>query len=251
MGSASGFNNGFSDNLGPDGFENGFSYTKKIVTDGLVLRYETSDTTSYPGSGATVTDLMGNSNASLSNSPSYSGGRLSFNGTNQYLLTNTSLGSKVTTDVTTIVMWAYPSGNGVLLSERGTPSLASDWHESVLEMVGGTMQFGLWNGASITSVVSSVATPLDKWYQFTVVYDGTKLKSYVNDAEAGSVTFSRLNPIEGETGLHYSIAAGDSTNMGNGNYANMKLGQFLVYNRALSYAEVQQNFRSSKSSYGR
>ena len=247
---SSGFGSGFSNNLGFDGFGSGF-YAPTLVgpiDEGLVLYYDIGNAASYPGSGATVTDLKSNSNASLLNSPSYSSGYLTFNGTNQALITSTSLASKVTSSITSIMMWAYPMDNGVLLSETGAAALpnAAGWHDSQMEMVAGTMKFGMWNGVGITSVTSTVATPLDAWYHFAIVYDGTKLNAYVNGTAAGTVTFARSYPGS----LHYAIAATDVTNMGDGTYANMRLGKFLVYNTALSATEIGQNYNASKSTYG-
>lgn len=253
MSTSSGFGNGFGTNLGNDGFGSGFSAPAAVLTTaGLVLRYEIGAPASYGGSGPTVTDLAGNSAATLYNGPTYTSGYLTFNGTNQTLITNTSLASKVTTDITSIVMWAYPTDNGVLLSEVGTAALpnAAGWHESQMEMVGGTMKFGMWNGGSISTVVSSVSTPLNAWYHFAMVYDGTKLNAYVNGAAAGTNTFARQNPIEGGADIHYAIAAADGTNMGDGSYAAMRLGQFLVYDRALSADEVAGNFSAGRGTYG-
>ena len=115
----SGFAESFSDRsfgVAAQGFGAGFTKTAGVIQTGLVLHYDFGNTRSYTGSGTAVADLVGNSDATLSNSPNYTSGYLSFNGTNQYLMTNTSLTSKVTTDRTTISMWAYPSDNGVLLS---------------------------------------------------------------------------------------------------------------------------------------
>lgn len=248
----SGFGFNFSNNLGgTSGFNQGFySPRPSIITAGLVLHYDIGNADSYSGGGAVVVDLVGNSNATLNNSPTYSSGHLEFNGTTQYLMTDTSLASKVTTDITSISMWAYPMDNGVMLSERGAASLASGWHDSQMEIVAGTMKFGMWNEAGISSVSSTVATPLNNWYNFTMVYNGTKLDAYVNGIAAGSTTFSRVNPIEGGTGIHYAIAGPDSTNMGDGGYANMRLGQFLVYNTALTEADVVTNYDATKKNYG-
>lgn len=248
-----GFGNGFSvGNLGVDGFGSGFYTPSGLVTDGLVLHYDIGNPTSYSGAGATVNDLIGNSAASLLNSPTYTSGYLTFNGTNQALTTSTSLASKVTTDVTSISMWAYPMDNGVLLSEVGSAGLpnAAGWHETQMEMVAGTMKFGMWNGIAIATITSSVATPLNAWYHFAIVYDGIKLDAYVNGAAAGSVTFARQNPVEVGNGLFYAIGATDITNMGDGTYANMRLGQFLVYNVALTSADVQRNYNFGARTYG-
>lgn len=232
------------------GFGSGFTSTVGVIRSGLVLYYDVGNTSSYPGGGVTVIDFMGNSNATLGNSPAYSSGYLTFNGTNQYLLTNASLASKVTTDLTTISMWAYPMDNGVLLSERGEASLVSGWHDAQMEMVGGTMRFGMWSASGISSVTSTIATPLNAWYNFVIAYDGTKLNAYVNGQAAGTVTFSRLNPIEGATGIFYAIAGPDTTNMGDGTYANMRLGEFLIYDRTLTSNEVIVNYNAVRNRYG-
>lgn len=255
MSGNSGFESGFSSDLGGSGFGSGFCsppHLSVVVTSGLVLHYDIGNVASYPGSGATVTDLIGNSNATLYNGPTYSSGYLTFDGSNDAMITNTSLASKVTGDVTSIMMWAYPIDNGVLLSEVGTSALpnAAGWHDAHMEMVAGAMKFGMWNGSGISTIASTVATPLNAWYHLAMVYNGTKLDAYVNGEAAGSIVFSRVNPIEGATGLYYSIAAEDITNMGNGTYANMRLGQFMVYSTALSAAEVAQNFNASRATYG-
>jgi hypothetical protein len=250
---SSGFGEGFSSNLGSGGFGSGFyASPARIAATGLVLQYDIGNSASYPGSGATVTDLAGNSNATLYNGPTYTSGYLTFDGSNDALITNTSLASKVTTDITSISMWAYPMDNGVLLSEVGTSALPNDagWHDAQMEMVAGTMKFGMWDGAAISSITSMIATPLNNWYNFTIVYDGTTLRAYVNGVAAGTNTFARLNPIEGGAGIHYAIAATDITNMNDGSYANMRLGQFLVYSTALSADQVLQNFNATRSTYG-
>ena len=249
----SGFGEGFSSNLGSGGFGSGFyASPARIAATGLVLQYDIGNPTSYPGSGATVTDLAGNSNATLYNGPTYTSGYLTFDGSNDVLITNTSLASKVTTDITSISMWAYPMDNGVLLSEVGTSALpnAAGWHDAQMEMVAGTMKFGMYDGAAISSITSMIATPLNNWYNFTIVYDGTTLRASVNGVAAGTNTFARLNPIEGGYGIHYAIAATDITNMGDGSYANMRLGQFLAYSTALSADQVLQNFNATRSTYG-
>ena len=247
-----GFGYGFSRNLlSESGFEIGFApQAAGFTSSGLVLHYDIGSSTSYPGSGNTVTDIMGNSSATLTGSPTYSSGYLTFNGSNQHLMTNTSLASKVTTDIATIMMWAYPMDNGVLLSERGEASLVSGWHDSQIEMVAGTLKFGMWSAAGLVSVTSTVATPLSSWYHLAMVYDGSKLLAYVNGQPAGTATFARLNPIEGGAGIHYAIAAADTTNMGDGGYANMRLGQFLVYSTALSATDIELMFRFNRRTYG-
>ena len=44
----------------------------KIVTNGLVLCLDAANPSSYPGTGTTWNDLIGNTNSTLVNGPTYS-----------------------------------------------------------------------------------------------------------------------------------------------------------------------------------
>ena len=227
-----------------------------IVSTGLILNYDISNASSYPGAGATVTDLQANSNASLLNTPVYSAspGYLTFNGSNQYLVTNTSLNSKLspanTSKVISLFLWAYMSDDGVLITELGTTTLNSGWFDSQIERVAGTMRFSVWSNG--TGFASTVATSLNTWYYIGFTYDGTTLRGYVNGTAAGTGTYARSSPYVdgGGTGLHYAVAAGAGTNLGDGTYSNMRFGALQVYNIALSAAQVSTNFQAGRSRYG-
>ena len=68
------------------------TFSNSIVTDGLILHLDAGNKNSYPGSGATWTDISGNGyNATLNNSVGFtstSGGMLTFNGTDQTATVN-------------------------------------------------------------------------------------------------------------------------------------------------------------------
>ncbi len=230
-----------------------FTSIKGFTLNGLILRYEIRDKDSYIGT-STVTDLIGNSNATLINGPIFSSnGYLNFDGTNDYLMTNTSLNSKLsptnTSKAISYFLWIYPQENGVIVTEQGSSSLNTSWHDSQIEMVSGTLKFGLWNGAGISTVTSMTSTSFNKWYYVGLTYDGTILRAYVNTQLVGSLNFTRSTPYEGSAGLHYGIAATDFTNMGDGTYAKMKLGAFHVYNTALSQQQILNNYNAQKSNY--
>ena len=100
--------------------------TAALATSGLVLHYDIGNPASYPGSGTTVTDIQGNSNATLANSPTFSAGALTFDGVDQALKTSTGLGplfsgtSPFKSEVTTVMLWVQLLGEGNILVERGT-----------------------------------------------------------------------------------------------------------------------------------
>ena len=230
------------------------STVTSIVTTGLILNYNINDASSYPGSGTTVTDLTGSSNATLYNSPTYTatgGGYLTFNGSNQYLGTNTALGSKLnpanTSTVISIFVWAYPMDNGVIVSELGSTTPNTGWHDSQIEMVAGTLKFSVWTGG-VQNLSSTISTPLNNWYYMGFTYNGTNLVGYVNGASAvTSGTITRSTP---GANLFYAVAAADGTNLGDGTAANMRFGGMQVYNTALNASDVLQNYNAQKSRFG-
>ena len=236
------------------------SKSSDIVREGLICCYEFSTPGSYSSSaGSTVTDLIGNSNASLQNSPAYTSpvgqtaGYLQFNGTNQYLVTQTNLNPKLspanTSTVISIFVWVYMTDNGVIVSELGQTTINTSWHDSQIERVAGTVRFSVWS--NVPGFASSITTSTNTWYYIGFTYDGSTLTGYVNGSSAGSAVYSRSTPFNnGSTALHYGLANNDSTNLGDGTYANCRLGAFHVYNTALSTTQVLSNFNAQRSRYG-
>ena len=229
-----------------------------LVTSGLILNYDISNSSSYPGSGTTITDLQASSNSTLFNTPTYTssgGGYLTFNGSNQYFTTNTSLNSKLspvnTSTTISIFLWIYPMDNGVIVQEIGQTTPNANWHDSQIEMVAGTLRFSVWQNQP--GFASSISTPLNNWYYVGFTYDGTNLRGYVNGSLAvTSGTISRQTPFNngGSLPLHYAIAHIDNTNLGDGSFSNMRFGGMHIYNTALSPSNVLLNFNSQKYRFG-
>ena len=223
-----------------------FTAIKGFTLNGLILRYEISDRDSYSGT-TTVTDLVSNSNATLTNGPTYSiNGYLNLDGVYDYVMTNTSLNSKLSPNssstIISVFIWVYPQDNGVIITEQGDTSLNGDgWHTSIIEIVSGQLKFSVW---PLTSIITS-SISLNNWNYVGLTYDGTTLRGYINGQLAGSVSFTREAPPN----LHYAIAAEDSTDLGDSTYAKMKFGAFHVYNKALSNQEVVSNYNYTKSNY--
>ena len=224
-----------------------------LVTSGLILNYDISNSSSYPGSGTTITDLQANSNATTFNSPTYTssgGAYLTFDGINEYFTTNTALGSKLnpvnSSTIISIFVWVYPMDNGVIVQEIGQTTPNTNWHDSQIEMVSGTLRFSVWSNNP--GFASSISTPLNNWYYIGFTYDGTNLRGYVNGSLAvTSGTISRSTP---GSNLYYAIAHADNTNLGDGTFSNMRFGGMQVYNTALSTNDVLNNYNATKSRFG-
>ena len=232
----------------------GWRWTENYVTSGQQADYEVASYTS----GSTLSDIKSSLNATLYNSPvlTTGGGKyLSFNGTNQYSITG-NLASKFSggSEVTTILIWAYPTDAGVLVNELGAGSTSSGWHESVIEITNvsgssGTLRCGFWNGAGISQISTSIA--LNQWHLIGITYDGATMRGYLDGSNFNSLTFNRDAPYNNGNGLYYGLGLADATNMGDGTYANFRLGNFQVYNTALSADEMNRNWMSTAWRFGR
>ncbi len=229
-----------------------FTSIRGFTLPGLILRYEMYNSNTYYGL-TTIDDLVENSNATLINGPVYSSnGYLNIDGTNDYIITSTSLNSKLsppnTSTIISYFLWVYPMDNGVLITEQGTSTLSSVWHDSQIEIVNGDLEFFLWPGLTF---ISSIPISSHNWYYVGLTYDGLTMKGYINGQVAGTTTGIRQTPYNNGSGagLFYAIGAADTTNLGDGTYAKAKFGAFHVYNTALSQQQVLNNYNSTKSNY--
>jgi hypothetical protein len=219
----------------------GFRWTEIKVTDGLSADYDVSSYTS----GTTLTDITSSINATLYNTPTYSstGGKyLTFNGSNQYALTN-NLSSKLTTTSISVLAWIYPTGNGVIMSELSSASTSSGWHESVIEITGSnTLRVGFWNGTGITQLNTSIT--LNAWHLVCITYDGTTMKGYLNNVNFGSTNFTRQAAVthSGTGNQHFAFGLSDATNMGHGGYGAFRLGDIQFFNRAITADEIDRTY---------
>jgi hypothetical protein len=225
-----------------------------IPKTSLVVDYNFSKTTSYSGTGTTLTNLASSTtgNATIFNAPAFNNtvGFIALNGTNQYVLT-TNLASyfqRINTntfqDTNTISMWFYPTGNnGVLVAELGQNTINVGYQTSNIEMVGGFLKYSVWDRASI---LTSSAVSLNQWHHAALVYDGVKVLAYLNGVQQGTATYSRIASINTYGALHYGIGAFSSTNMGSNAFGAFWLNSFQLYNAALSAAEITSLFTSTK-----
>jgi hypothetical protein len=229
-------------------------FTGAPVIDGnLMVWVDAGQTSSYPGSGATWTDLSGNGkNYTLGASPTYNsilgGGVITFAGaSSQYATTATTLFNSTTYNTYTLSLWAYPTGAGNFVQVNGQTTPNTAYHYSAIEIsAAGVIKFGQWTGA-VDTVIATSTQSLNAWYNLVITYNGTTATAYVNGVSVGSTNISWSSP---GAQTFMALMAIDSTNMGTGAYASGSLGQFMVYNRGLSFDEVTTNFNALRGRYG-
>jgi len=222
-----------------------------IITSGLVLNLDASNALSYSGTGTTWTDLSGNNiNGTLMNGAAYSsanGGTLVLDGVNDYIAFNLGNYKTMFGTITSFSTWVKYT------NVSGYTAIFGDWNSSGADesarfalngygnvpgkISGYIMSNGGGGDSSTTTILPNV------WYHYSMTYDGTTQKMYVNGVLEAQSTHSIAANGTGK----FAIGRGGDYS---GLYAPINISNFQVYNRALSSTEVTQNFNAAKTRFG-
>lgn len=219
----------------------GIGYNPKIVTNGLVLCLDAANRKSYPGSGTTWFDLGKNfRNGTFNNGTTFSSvnnGTIVFDGVDDFIeLSN----------------WGILTGNASYTYDlffQKRSNVDSNWVSYGTRSNNSMNQVGIFNNtigilnyANDTTIAASEILN-NVWYQMTATHDGTTTKLYFNailrNQKSTTYTF-------GSTNLFLGRAAGAGTTYN----APISLSSLKIYDRALSAAEIQQNFNAIRGRYG-
>ena len=154
--------------------------TSAVATENLLLHYNTFNTSSYNGSGATITDLSGNGrNGTITGSPTWTTNYFTF--VDDYI-TTPNLSSLITSanETHSVELWVYPTNNGVLVQYNNTTTPNTSYHHSAIEIVGGNLEVGLWNGSAVGSTGNIGAVSFNQWHQIVLTYNGSVCKGYID-----------------------------------------------------------------------
>ena len=203
--------------------------------NGLVLYLDAASPSSYPGSGTTWFDRTGNgNNGTLTNGPTYSSanfGSIVFDGVDDRV---DSINASSLTNMT-IEMWIYDtrsSGDRDILSYNAN---TADGESCSYTFNGSTFRTD-GNGVGGRTFSGVGNPPLNQWYRFCYVKDSDLYINQIRYTGSGS---DRPYGV-----LRFANTRRDVVNRLNGNIASVK-----VYNRALTAAEISQNFNALKSRY--
>jgi hypothetical protein len=207
-------------------------FANTIVQQGLVLNLDAGNPYSYGGAGTTWYDVSGNSyNGTLTNGPTYSsdvGGAIVFDGVNDYVTTSfaTTSGQSVT-----YCGWLY-STESTSTYKNFVDSLSTSpmiwWNTS------GQIEFD------------------ESRYTTTTVYRNQWVYVSLSKPSGSSSASYYVNGVLVGTGTAYTTPALIPT-LFNRSAAQTWKGNGAVvqiYNRALSAAEVLQNYNATKGRFG-
>jgi hypothetical protein len=233
------------------------NYGPKVVTSNVVLALDAGDRNSYPGSGTIWKDLSGFSKPSVSTSlVTYGDSSFSATALGQYIWFGGSIDSlKNVTDSGnshSFELWFSPLGpvpganDGYLFGRRGTHSgFYQNKSEGTGRRIGPVI---IWySDSSNSSVGNFVTTNLNTWAHLVMVVDQQNnfAYTYYNGVQNGS-TVALTKALRSYGTADYHLLSASSTDYaGNGKVATAR-----IYSKALTAAEVAQNFNASRIRFG-
>ncbi len=237
-------------------------HSPQIVTNGLVLALDAANRKSYPGTGTTWTDLSGiSNNGTLVNGVGYNSsnlGSLSFDGVDDYvLLPNSRIRNLLSTDCTINIICSYATGSGLLFPTLiGSMSFGTNW-------VGWRLVFSASNRSLSFSNASGINGGNQSGIGFNYTFPdnintythiactwtaSTGAKSaYINGLLTNSVSSSTY--AFGENTSENTRISSLSNGQGD-NFFRGRVASVLLYNRALTAAEITQNFNAHRGRFG-
>ena len=235
-------------------------YNPKIITDGLVLCLDAANPKSYGGSGTTWTDLSGRGNTgTLVNGVGYNSankGSLSFDGANDYVNLGTPPILNGVRVPLTIIGWAkantFATGgvtSRIIYSVYGYTGGFNSRLYSMIRIDFGVLKYFTSDSGSGFQSVGTFTPSLNVWNFYAVVVSGSlsspTVQIFLNNS---SQSFS-LGALTSTPALDVNFRIGGAESNFN-EYWNGNISQVSIYNRALSAAEVKQNYNATKSRYG-
>jgi hypothetical protein len=216
-------------------------YSGPIVTDGLFLAQDAGNLVSYPRTGTTLYDLTSNGFlGALTNGVGFStevGGALTFDGVNDYVVTNVS-----TPNITSKTLEVWVRLNDVSQQGGGAINLQYDggsiFDAIVYNETGQGWGFGS-EGFYRTAWSGVIETSTAQWIHMVATYQNNNFRMYRNGILILTTTsFTTLNyntDSESLLGLRHNGAT----------HLNASIAVGRIYSRALTQSEVLQNYNAS------
>ena len=229
----------------------GFSYSPKVITDGLVLYLDAANPLSYASGSTSWNDLSrGRNNGTLVNGPSFQDNSIVFDGSNEYVDCGNTVGNFGTSNFTLSAWIKTTSATRAILAKQ--VSLGWNGYNFFINSSGKLQIVVDWsNSQQYGYVVSDTGVTTGNWTHCVFVLNGadrTNWRIYINGVSDSFTEFG--NDLTG-TGIDNSTLF----TVGKREYADSNtfggsIQMVQIYNRALSAQEVQRNYQALKSRFG-
>lgn len=220
-----------------------------IVQDGLVVNLDGADQTSYPGSGSKWYDLSGTGNtANLMNGPVYMkdyGGYFHYDGVDDYIAIPNSSSTSFTDRFSQMVVFRLNTSFGSSFKTLFGKSTYTVYGMIIEWYAGNPILFDFTSSPDgARNTVSLVYPNYSGWVIAFHTYDS----SYSGNSHLGYVYDK--NGLQTTGGAVQKTISTSTAQLVIGGSMDFDVSYAAVYNRALSAAEVTQNFNALKTRYG-
>jgi len=236
-----------------------FVHSPKIITDGLVLALDAGNTKSYTSGSTTWFDKSGNANnGTLTNGPTFSsanGGSIVFDGVDDFWSSNCGYNIHGHTimgfvNIDTLVgkdwicIFEFLNAGSVRThyyvqgANNIYPSYVNGFGGNFVNNSGGAN--ATWEDTNLVNVTSS------QWMMLTGRVSGSFGDTFINlsKSKPTKTLTSYTSPVTVTT-----VRNNRNAGAGNTFFLNGRLSNVLLYNRALSDLEIQQNFNALRGRY--
>jgi len=239
-------------------------YQSSIVTSGLVFAADASNAVSYI-SGSTITySLTGSASGSLINGVGYNntnGGAWVMDGADDFMRVSQLTGSNFPQATGTISFWYYVSSVGgntdfsdkAIFDGYDTSGRNHFFIRNYYEAPNNIQVVGQLSGSGGAYVFAYNAfLPNDQWHNVVLTYttgSNSSYQIYMDGVFKNSGTLGANPSTFAPNGQYCGFGSGY---LGGGAYAAMqgRYSSLLIYNKALTAAEVSQNFNAQRQRFG-
>ena len=240
------------------------NHNPNLVTDGIIGYWDVGNRTSYDGSSTTCFDLVGASDGTLTNSPTFNSGNMgsiTFDGADDYISTPSAEHAtfNVGANGLTVGVWSKLTGSGEspmrLVGKESAASLTTldGWAFCVNNSESKPLSLKASVGLDSTNSLaqSNEVVTVSGWQYSVMVYNedsDNKTKLYLNGEQLTSLDTDTAG-VGSLTNNSYGPHIG---NIANGTTKTFMgyIAMVHCYSRALTTNEVAQNFNATKGRFG-
>jgi hypothetical protein len=218
----------------------GLGHSPTIITDGLVFSLDAANPRCYSGSGNTAFGLIG-PNGTLVNGVGFSSannGSFILNGGSGHYINILNNNFIYGTSPRTVMSWSKITSNDGSTHASFSYGTAASNQAFFIGVFGLNPFCGAWAN-DLTAGNTTIS--IDTWFHTACVYDGTTAFLYV----AGILSTSLPKAWNTVSNNAFIGRQADS-----GQYWFGNVSQIQLYNRALSAAEIKQNYNATKRRFG-
>jgi len=215
-----------------------------IITDGLVFAIDAGSERSYPGSGTTVTSLVGSATGALNNGVGFTssfGGGFTFDGTDDDISIGSSILNVDAFTVEAIVNITSTGNNNKTIFSAGNGSSTGIWFLKQRSGLGNKLVMHGYDGVNPrVNVPSTNVVPDAENAYVAVTFNGTSYQLYINGvADGNSVSDNKVA----------ATSSNFIASFNNGSFAPGTIYAVRLYNTGLTAAEILQNYNAQKNRF--